>query len=48
MDGWADVYGEPGNRLYVSRGVGFSLIPFRLNCPPELTMFTLTSSRGER
>ncbi len=43
VDGWADDYGEPGNRLYVSRGVGFSRIPFRLNCPPELTTFTLAS-----
>lgn len=42
VDGWADGYGEAGNRLYVNRGVGFSRIPFRLNCPPELTVFTLT------
>ena len=46
VDGWADDYGKPGNRLYVSRGVGFSLIPFRLNCPPELTTFTLASERA--
>jgi predicted MPP superfamily phosphohydrolase len=40
--GWIDDYGEKGNRLYVNRGVGFSIIPARLNAPPELTVFTLT------
>ncbi|HEY0265055.1 MAG TPA: metallophosphoesterase [Granulicella sp.] len=28
-------------QLYVSRGVGTTGLPFRLNCPPELTVFTL-------
>lgn len=46
-DGWIDGYGEPGNRLYVNRGIGFSLVPMRLNCPPELTLFTL-SAAGNR
>lgn len=32
---------ESGNRLYVNRGIGFSLWPIRLNSPPELTLFTL-------
>lgn len=42
VDGWAgDGFGRPGNRLYVSRGVGFSRLPMRINCPPELTVFTL-------
>ena len=40
-DGWIDGYGQPGNRLYVNRGIGFSYVPIRINCPPELTMFTL-------
>lgn len=40
-DGWIDDYGEPGNRLYVNRGIGFSYVPIRLFCPPELTLFTL-------
>jgi predicted MPP superfamily phosphohydrolase len=39
--GWIDDYGQPGNRLYVNRGVGFSIIPARVNAPPELTVFTL-------
>jgi len=38
---WAHRYGKPGNRLYVTRGVGCSVLPIRLNCPPELTLITL-------
>ena len=40
-DGWIDGYGQPGNRLYVNRGIGFSSFPVRINCRPELTLFTL-------
>ncbi|WP_205960569.1 metallophosphoesterase [Ramlibacter rhizophilus] len=41
VDGWIHDYGAPGNRLYVNRGIGFSTAPMRINCPPELTWFTL-------
>lgn len=41
VDGWIEGYGQPGNRLYVNRGIGFSHIPIRFNCPPEITLFTL-------
>lgn len=40
-DGWAKGYGEPGNKLYVNPGIGMSIAPIRLFCPPELTFFTL-------
>ena len=41
-DGWADAsVGAEGNHLYVNRGVGFSIVPMRLRCRPELTVFTL-------
>ncbi|MCU0570122.1 MAG: hypothetical protein MUF49_26560 [Oculatellaceae cyanobacterium Prado106] len=40
-DGWIQQYGQPGNRLYVNRGIGFSVVPIRINCPPEITLFTL-------
>lgn len=41
-DGWiAPQFGAAGNRLYVNRGIGFSVIPVRINCRPELTWFTL-------
>jgi len=41
VDGWIEGYGQPGNRLYVNRGIGFSYLPARFGCPPELTFFTL-------
>jgi predicted MPP superfamily phosphohydrolase len=28
-------------QLYVNRGIGAVGLPFRLNCPPEITLFTL-------
>ena len=43
-DGWIKGYGQSGNRLYVNRGISFSIIPIRLNCPPEVTFFTLQAS----
>jgi predicted MPP superfamily phosphohydrolase len=40
--GWIDHYGQPGNHLYINRGIGFSILPVRILAPPELTVFTLT------
>jgi hypothetical protein len=31
-------------QLYVNRGIGTVGLPFRLNCPPEITLFTLQKS----
>ena len=31
-------------RLYVNRGIGTIGVPFRLDCPPEITVFTLRSA----
>ena len=42
-DGWAKGYGEPGNNLYINVGIGMSIVPLRIFCPPELTIFTLKS-----
>ncbi len=42
-DGWIHNFGQTGNKLYVNRGVGFSALSFRLNCPPELTWITLVN-----
>ena len=28
-------------QLYVNRGIGSIRLPFRLNCPPEITVITL-------
>jgi predicted MPP superfamily phosphohydrolase len=44
VEGWIDHYGQPGNQLYVNRGVGFSIIPARVHAPPELTVFTLAKA----
>ena len=42
VDAWApEDVGQAGNRLYVNRGIGFSVVPVRVNCTPELTLFTL-------
>lgn len=42
IDGWAEEkFGQPGNRLYVNRGIGFSDAPIRINAIPEITVFTL-------
>ena len=46
-DGFIQNYGEPGNRLYVNRGIGFSVVPLRLNAPPELTLFILRKENSE-
>ncbi len=45
-DGWAKGYGESGNQLYVNPGIGMSIAPIRLFCPPELTFFTLQSEEA--
>ena len=41
-DGWGrQSYGSTGNRLYVTRGIGMTELPVRINCRPELALFTL-------
>jgi predicted MPP superfamily phosphohydrolase len=41
VDGWIDGFLQPGNRLLVNRGIGFSKIPVRIGAPPEVTLITL-------
>lgn len=41
VSGWIPGYGNIGNHLYINRGIGFSHLPIRFNCRPELTIFTL-------
>jgi predicted MPP superfamily phosphohydrolase len=33
-------------QLYVNRGIGAVGLPFRLNCPPEITLYTLQPSQA--
>lgn len=41
-DGFAPPrYGQPGNSMFVSCGVGFSLIPVRINAPPQVVFLNL-------
>jgi predicted MPP superfamily phosphohydrolase len=40
--GWQDGFGKAGNRLYINRGIGFSILPARVGAMPELTVFTLS------
>ena len=48
-DGWHEGdFGEEGNRLYVTRGIGMSLVPMRINSPPEVTYFRLRASSNPR
>lgn len=47
-DAWAaDSIGAPPNRIYINRGIGFSGVPVRINCRPELTLITLKTPTGE-
>jgi hypothetical protein len=34
-------------QLYTNRGIGTVGLPFRLNCPPEITVFTLQNSKEQ-
>lgn len=41
-DGFApEGYGAPGNRLFETCGIGFSVVPVRINAPPQLVFFEL-------
>ncbi|SDN76188.1 metallophosphoesterase [Geodermatophilus sp. DSM 45219] len=41
-DGWApEGYGAEGNRMFVTCGIGFSVIPVRVNAPPQVAFFEL-------
>ena len=33
-----------GNQMHVNCGIGFSVAPLRVNCMPEVTLFTLTTT----
>lgn len=46
VSGWIPGYGNRGNHLYINRGIGFSHLPIRFNCPPELTIFKLQAPVG--
>lgn len=41
VEGW---FRFGGTQLYVNRGLGSVGVPFRFNCPPEITLLTLRSA----
>lgn len=41
VEGW---FRLGGLQLYVNRGIGTVGVPFRLDCPPEVTLFTLRAA----
>jgi uncharacterized protein len=45
VDGW---YASGKSRLYVSRGIGTSMLPARLFCRPELAIMTLVPEKATR
>lgn len=40
LSGW---YEKGGSRMYVSRGIGWSHLPIRVNCSPEIPIITIGS-----
>ncbi len=38
------LYALENTQMYVTRGIGTVGLPIRLNCPPEITLFTLTTA----
>ncbi len=46
--GWYHAPDNPENRLYVSRGVGTTVAPVRINCPPEIAWIRLEKRRVDR
>jgi predicted MPP superfamily phosphohydrolase len=41
VEGW---FRMGGLQLYVNRGIGTIGVPFRFNCPPEISMFTMRTA----
>ncbi len=45
VDGFApETYGARGNQLFVTCGIGFSLVPIRINARPQVVFFELTTA----
>ena len=43
---WAcGVYDEGGRKLFVTGGVGVSILPVRFRAPPEIVILTLRAAR---
>jgi predicted MPP superfamily phosphohydrolase len=38
-------YIQNGHRLYINRGLGWSFLPIRWNCPPEIVLIEWVEAR---
>lgn len=48
VDGWSPPgYGEPGNSLFVTCGIGMSTLPARVSAMPQLVFFELEAPRSD-
>jgi predicted MPP superfamily phosphohydrolase len=36
------------SRMYLNRGIGLTFVPWRINCPPEITVFHLNPAGNEK
>lgn len=45
VEGW---YEKSGARMYVSRGVGMSVLPIRIACRPEVAMITVVNDESRK
>jgi len=43
--GW---YRASKSRMYLNRGIGLTFVPWRINCPPEITVFHLHPAGNEK
>jgi uncharacterized protein len=41
--GW---YGIGAGRMYLNRGIGLTFVPWRINCPPEISVLQLKPTQG--
>lgn len=44
----AGMYDLKDSKLYVNRGIGVVTVPYRVNCPPEITLVTLKKAAKEK
>ena len=45
--GWYYAPADPENRMYVNRGLGTVVVPFRINCSPEIAWIRLKKGKTE-
>jgi predicted MPP superfamily phosphohydrolase len=41
------LYSLDATQMYITRGVGMTGLPIRVNCPPEITVITLVKAGAD-